>query len=108
VWVTTGAEVPPPPPEPALEPLVWVTTGAVWVGAVCAPPPDPEWEPLVWVTTGAGAADDPVCPPAVLVEGAVPPLVWVTTGDDSVLEGGAGAVADEPLAEVVTGAAEVG
>jgi hypothetical protein len=83
---------------------VWVTTGAVWVGVVCVLP-DPEWEPLVWVTTGVRVADDPVWPPAVLVEGAEPPLVWVTRGAGSVLEVGAGAVALEPLAEVVTGAA---
>lgn len=43
--VVTGVVL--PPPEPALAPLVWVTTGAVW-----PPPPEPLCEPLVWVTTG--------------------------------------------------------
>jgi hypothetical protein len=56
--VLTGAL--PPDPEPALAPLVWVTTG-VWL---LPPEPLPAWEPLVWVTTGVlsdeGADEEPL------------------------------------------------
>lgn len=67
VWVTTGAEVPPPdPPEPAWEPLLCVTTGEWPPAWPPPPPPDPPWEPLLCVTTGVdsepelGAAGAPL------------------------------------------------
>jgi hypothetical protein len=113
VWVTTGVvwvgAVCVLPPEPECEPLVWVTTGLVWVRPVCVLPPEREWEPrepLVCVTTRAWPPEDPVWRVAVGVAGAEPPLVCVTTGAVSELELGAGDVAVEPLADVVTGAPE--
>jgi hypothetical protein len=97
VLVTTGAVPPPPEPAPALEPLVWVTTGGLLVPleAGCCEPVDP-CEPLLWVTIGALVSPPP---PPELGTTAVEPLEPVVTGAAEDDEEGIGEepVEDEPV-----------
>ncbi|HEX2707421.1 MAG TPA: hypothetical protein VHM66_05350 [Solirubrobacterales bacterium] len=69
----TGALPAPPEPEPALAPLVWVTTGVL----VPLPEPEPALAPLVWVTTGLVPEPD-----SELTGADEEPLVEVVTGLD--------------------------